>query len=70
MSEQRPDGVMLAAELVLSVVATAGLEVAAAVTGWPWLTWWSAPLIGFGVVFGGFWFIMWLFEVVEDGDWS
>jgi hypothetical protein len=35
----------------------------------PWLTWWSGPVLSFGLVYGGFWCFMWLWEVITDGDW-
>jgi hypothetical protein len=51
-------------KLVIGLAITAGLEVFEAMSPQSWLSWWLAPVIGFGVVFGGFWFFFALF----DGD--
>lgn len=58
-------GVRLGIAVILSVVS----EVMVAHHVWsPWLTWWSGPVISFALIFAGFWFFMWLMEVITDGD--
>jgi hypothetical protein len=65
--ETDAEGVVLAVKIVLSVIGIIVMEVLAAGGLWSgWLNWWSGPLVVLGFVWGGFWFFMWLWEVVTD----
>lgn len=63
------EGVVLAAKILLSVFGIGIAEVLVLRHVWAdWLTWWSGPLMVLALVWGGFWFCMWLWEVVSDGE--
>jgi len=61
------EGVVLAVKILLSVIGIIVAEVMAAHGVWSdWLNWWTGPAIVLGFIWGGFWFFMWLVEVVTD----
>lgn len=61
------EGVVLAVKILLSVIGIIAAEVwSASGSGPDWLNWWTGPVIVLGFIWGGFWFFMWLWEVVTD----
>jgi hypothetical protein len=65
--ETGAEGVVLAIKVLFSVIGIIVAEVLAAQGVWSdWLNWWTGPLVVLGFVWGGFWFFMWVWEVVTE----
>lgn len=62
---QEYDAVTFWVEFAVTVVLSLILMAVGHLVPVEFLSWWMSLIIGFGMVYGGFWFVMWLSEV----DW-